>query len=98
MCPAVGKRGKRRSCQSKERTGNEWSNSNPQTKFVWSNNARRCLVAPTAARVFGIVDLHRLFHVGRVSGRALLFRQLCLAILFAGTFWQFAACVVRAET
>src|SRR5205814_683931 len=81
-----------------ERAVNERIGYRASAAIIWRNDARRCLVAPTAARVFGIVDLHSLFYVGRVSGRALLFRQLCLAILFAGTFWQFASCVVRAET
>ena len=39
----------------------------------------------------GLVDLHRVFHVGGVSGEELFLWQLCFAILFAGNFRRFAA-------
>ena len=52
------------------------------------------MVDPAAARFSRIVDFHRLFHVGGVSGKRLLLWQLHLAFLFAGTFWRFAAQLV----
>ena len=55
-------------------------------------------MASTAARLSRIVDFRRLLHLGRVSGDSLFFRQLHLAFLFAGTFWCFAAQLVRAKT
>ncbi len=41
-----------------------------------------------------VVDLYRLFHLGRVTGNALFFRQLHLAVLLAGNLWRLAAQLV----
>src|SRR5258707_3496483 len=65
---------------------------------IWPNHARRRLVDPPAARFCRTVDFHRLLHVGGVSGERLFLRQLHLAVLFAGTVWQFAAQLVWAKT
>src|SRR5947208_17041308 len=97
MVPVVGKREKRRSCQSKERTANERNNSATPT-FIRGDDARGRLVDPAAARFYRTVDFHRLFHVGGVSGKRLFFRQLRLAVLFAGTVRQFAPQLVWTET
>src|SRR5437660_3820406 len=94
MCRGVGKRGKRQVSQLKELTADERRRSKRPAAFIWANDARRCLVDATAAGLSRIVDLHRLFNVGRVSGKALLFRQLHLALLFAGILWRFAAQLV----
>ena len=45
----------------------------------------------------GLINVHRLFDVGGVSGYTLLLRQLRLAVLFAGTVRRFAAQLVRTE-
>ena len=45
----------------------------------------------------GLGGFHRLFHLGGVPGKALLFRALSLAVLFAGNFRRIAAQLVRAE-
>src|SRR6266542_3388841 len=95
MFPVVGKRGKRRSCQLRE-TANERNNS-ATPAFIRGDNARGRLVAPAAARFYRIVDFHRLLHVGGVSGKRLFLRQLCLAVLFAGTVWRFTAQLVWTE-
>src|SRR4051794_38699750 len=89
MFPAVGKPGKRRSCQLKKWTANERSNG-ATPAFIRGDDAHGCLVDPTAARIYRIVDFHRLFHVGGFSGKKLFLRQLRLAVLFARTVWQFA--------
>jgi hypothetical protein len=65
---------------------------------IWPNHARGRLVDPAAARFYRIVDFHRLLDVGGVSGKRLFLRQLCLAVLFAGTVRRFAAQLVWAET
>src|SRR6266581_9429006 len=98
MFREVGKHGKKPSFRLKEPTANEWDSSAPEKKFIRRNDAGRSLVDAAAARVSGIVDLYRLFNVGCVSGNALLFRQLHLAILFAGDSRQFAAQLVWPET
>src|ERR1700726_165834 len=99
MCRAVGKRGEKRTFPWKERTANEWiHNRDAATPVVRSNDARRCLVDATAARFFRIVDLYRLLDLGRISGRALLFRQLHFAVLFPGNFRIIAAQLVWIET
>ena len=59
----------------------------PRRSFGETDASRR-LVDSTAPRVSRIVDLHRLFHLGRVSGTELFFWQLHLAVLFAGNFWR----------
>src|ERR1700730_13523178 len=97
MCRAVGKRGRKRVCRSKGVTANECGDNSSST-IVRPNHAQRRLVDPPTARVSRIVDLYRLFDVGGVSGNALLLRQLRLAVLLAGNFWQFAACVVWRQT
>src|SRR5262249_5687597 len=89
MFPVVGKRGKRRSCQSRKRTANEW-NEGATPAVVRRNDARGRLVGPAAPRFCRIIDFHRLLHVGVVSGKRLFLRQLRLAVLFAGTVWRFA--------
>jgi hypothetical protein len=55
-------------------------------------------VDATAARFLGIVDLYRLLDLGRISGRALLFRQLYLAVLFTRAFRRLAPQLVWTET
>src|SRR5436190_13379492 len=65
---------------------------------IWPNHARGRLVDPAAARFHRIIDFHRLLDVGGVSGKRLFLRQLCLAVLFAGTVRQFPAQLVWAET
>ena len=52
----------------------------------------------TVARLYRIIDFHRLLHVGGVSGSELFLRQLRLAVLFAGTVWRFAPQLVWTET
>src|SRR4029079_15202115 len=93
MFPVAGKHGKRRSCQLRERTGNEWSDG-ATPAFIRGDNARRRLVAAAAAGVSRIVDFHRLLHVGGVSGTKLFFRQLHFAFLLTGTVWRFASYLV----
>jgi len=56
------------------------------------------MVDPTTVRLFRIIDIYHLFHVGRFPGEELFFRQLHFAIVFARDFWEFAAQLVRAET
>src|ERR1700737_1790328 len=98
MCREVGKRGEKRTFPEKERSPNEWiDNGDDSTPVFWGNDAGGCLVAAAAPRLSRIVDLYRLFHLGCVSGDSLFFRQLHLAVLFAGAFWQFAAQLVRSE-
>src|SRR6476620_5533356 len=97
MFPAAGKRGKRRSCQLKERTANE-RNNGATPAFIWGDDARGRLVDPAAARFHRIIDFYRLLDMGRISGKKLFLRQLCLAVLFAGTIRRFAAQPVWAET
>src|SRR5260370_42597882 len=97
MLREVGKHGKRPSFQLKEPTENEWNGSAPEKNFIRRNDAGRSLVGAAVACLSGIVDLYRLFNVGCVSGNALLFRQLHLAILFARDFRQFAAQLARAK-
>src|SRR5260370_6621797 len=99
MFPGVGRRGRKRNCRLKERTANEWiHNRDAATPLVRSNDARRCLVDATAARFLGIVDLYRLLDLGRISGRALLFRQLYFAVLFARAFRRLAPQLGWTET
>ena len=47
-----------------------------------------------ALGLFRVVDLYRLFHLGRLSGNALFFRQLHLAVLLARNFRRLAAQLV----
>src|SRR6266481_399149 len=89
MFPVVGKRGKKRSYQLRERTANERNNGSTPA-FIRRDDARGRLVDPAAARFYRIVDFHRLLHVGGVSGKRLFLRQLHLAVLFARTVWRFA--------
>ena len=56
------------------------------------------MVDPTTVRLFRIIDIYHLFHVGRFPGEELFFRQLHFAIVFARDFWEFAAQLVWAET
>ena len=65
---------------------------------IWPNYARGRLVDPAAARFHRIIEFYRLLDVGGVSGKRLFLRQLCLAVLFAGTAWRFAAQLVWTET
>src|SRR5260370_12217954 len=95
MLREVGKHGKRPSFQLKEPTENEWNGSAPEKNFIRRNDAGRSLVGAAVACLSGIVDLYRLFNVGCVSGHALLFRQLHLAILFPRAFRQFPAPLPR---
>src|SRR2546423_5167256 len=97
MFPVAGKRGKRRSCQLRERTANE-RNNGATPAFIREYHARGRLVDPAAARFHRIIDFHRLLHVGSVSGKRLFLRQLCFAVLFAGTVRRFPAQLVWAET
>src|SRR4029077_311074 len=97
MCPAVGKPGKKRSCPWKEPTANEWNNCFTAS-FIWRDNAGRRLVDAAAIRLCRIIDLHRLFHVGSVSGTKLFFWQLHLTILFARNSRKFTAQLVWTET
>ena len=76
---------------------NEWGDS-AAASFVWRNNARRCLVGAAAAGLCRVIDLYRLFHMGRLSGKKLFFWQLHLAVLFPGNFRRFATQLVGAET
>jgi hypothetical protein len=78
-----GKHGKRPNFQLKEPTDNERNGGAPEKKFIRRNDAGRSLVGAAVARLSGTIDLYRLFNVGCISGRALLFRKLHLAILFA---------------
>src|SRR5438874_4208499 len=99
MFPAAGKHGRKRNFRLREPTANEWiDNGDDSTPFLWSNNARRCLVAAAAGRLSRIVDLYCLFDLGGVSGRSLFFRQLHLPLLFAGAFRRFAAQLVWGKT
>src|SRR5215203_3518175 len=66
--------------------------------LIRGDDAPGRLVGPAVARFHRIIDFHCLFHVGGVSGKRLFLRQLRLAVLFAGTLWQFAAQLVWAET
>src|SRR5437879_4206902 len=97
MFPAAGKHGKTQSCQSKEPTANEWNDS-IGAPFIRRNDARRHLVVATVARLSRLINVYRLFHVGRFSGGALFFWQLHLAFLFAGDFWRFATQLVWTQT
>src|SRR6266705_5018724 len=97
MFPVVGKRGKKRSCQLRERTANE-RNNDATSAFIRGDDARGRLVDPAAARFHRIVDFYRLLNVGGVSGKRLFLRQLRFAVLFAGTIRRFAAQLVWAET
>src|SRR4029077_1090780 len=99
MCRAVGKHGKKRSFRLKEATANERiDNGNASATLIWRNDATRCLVDAAAARFSRIIDVHRLLDVGCVSGHALFFRKLRVAVLFAGNFRQLAAQLVRPKT
>ena len=51
--------------------------------FIRGNHARGHLVDPSVARFYRIIDFHRLFHVGGISGTKLFLWQLRLAVLFA---------------
>src|SRR5262245_44786838 len=95
--PVVGKRGKRRSCRLREWTANERNNS-ATPAFIRGDDARGRLVDPTAARFYRIVDIHRLFHMGGLSGKKLFRWQLPLPVLFAGAVWRFAPQLVWTET
>src|SRR5437667_2258742 len=96
---AVGKRGRKQSFPLQEPTANERVNHRGiATALLRRNDARRSLVDATAAGLSRIVELHRLFDLGRISGNTLLFRQLHLAVLFPGNFWRFATQLVWAET
>src|SRR4029450_10039636 len=90
MFLVVGKRGKKRASLLKEGTDNECGRGHNSAALIWSNNARRCLVDPTVLGLPRIVGLCCLFDVGCVSGWALFFRQLHLAILLARAFRRLA--------
>src|ERR1041385_6067932 len=96
MFPAVGKRGKRRSCQWKELTANEWNHS-VGAPLIRRNNALRHLVVATPARICRLIYFYRLLDVGSVSGEKLFRWELPFAVLFAGTVRRFATQLVRAE-
>lgn len=55
------------------------------------------MVAPTNSDLSRLVGVRGLFDVGRLSGNPLYLGALSLAVLFAGTFWIVAACLVWAE-
>src|SRR5277367_1516847 len=63
-----------------------------------TNFPSRRVVDSAAAGVFGIFHVHRLLDVGGVSGKSLLARnrrrELSLAVLFAGNFWNISARMV----
>lgn len=69
-----------------------------RTTSFWSDDPFRHLVVATAPRFPRFLHVHRLFNVGGVSGKSLLARsgrrELSLAILFAGNFWDFSTRVV----
>src|ERR1041385_7301480 len=96
MFPAVGKHGKRQSCQSKEPTANEWNDSVGAPRLR-RNDALRHLVVATVARFSRLSDLYRLFHLGGVSGEELFLWQLHLAILFPRNRRRFTAQLVRTQ-
>src|ERR1700676_1905123 len=99
MCQVVGKRGKKRSFRLKGKTANEWNDNRCRAApVVWPNDARRRVVDTTTACLLRIVDLYRLLNLGGVSGGPLLFRQLHLAVLFAGAFRCFTAQLALTET
>ncbi len=98
MFRAVGKRGKRRGSLWKGSTENERSRGNLPAAFVWTNDARGCLVDAAAFRLSRIVALHRLFNVGGIPREPLFLWQLHLAVLFTGNFWQLAAQLVWTQT
>src|SRR6266516_7649907 len=98
MFRAVGKRGKRRGSPWKGTTVNERSRGNLPAAFVWTNDARRCLVDTAASRFSRIVDFHRVFNVGGIPREPLFFWQLHLAVLFTGNFWFLAAQLVCTQT
>ena len=56
------------------------------------------MVDSASARFCWIVDIHRLLHVGGISGKKLFLWQLHLAVLFAGTSRGFTAQLVWTET
>ena len=56
------------------------------------------MVAAFVVDVFSLRRVHRLFDVGGVSGRALSFRKLLIAVLFTGNFRRDAARDVRRQT
>jgi len=54
-------------------------------------------VAPSASGLSRAEYVHRLLHLGRVSGNALFFRELHFAVLFAGNFWRLPTQLVRVK-
>src|SRR5437660_3018166 len=99
MFPAAGKPGRKPSFPLKERTANERiDNGNNSAALVRRNDAARSLVDSTAPCLSRLIDFHRLFNLGRVSGEPLLLWQLRLAVLFSGAVWGFAAQLVWTET
>ncbi len=78
-------------------TNERFDNDGATPAFIRRDDARGRLVDPAVAGFYRIVDFPRLFHVGGVSGKQLFRWQLPLAILFAGTFWRFAAQLVWTE-
>src|SRR6266446_7936581 len=97
MFPVAGKRGKRRSCQLRERTANE-RNNGATPALIRGDDARGRLVDPAAARFHRVIEFYRLLDVGGVSGERLFLRQLCLAVLFAGTVRQLSPQLVWPKT
>src|ERR1700730_18817081 len=97
MCPAVGKRGRRRNCQWKEPTANEWDDGS-STPIIRRNDAGRRVVDSAAPGFCRVVDFHHLFHLGCVSGKELFHWQLHFAVLFARNFRRFASQLVWIAT
>src|SRR5260370_24758812 len=94
-CREVGRPGKERVFRLK--ADNEWDRSCPASPLIRSNHADRCLVGTTAPRFSRTRDVYRLLNLGCISGNPLLFWQLCLAFLFAGTFCPVPALLFRAK-
>src|SRR5438093_2852288 len=92
----VGKRGKKQNYPWKEPTASERDGC-VSTALIRANDARRCLVDAATSRLYWVVDLHRLFNVGGISGKGLFFWQLCFAVLFAGNIWGLSTQLVLAE-
>src|SRR5436190_1547165 len=97
MSQVAGKHGKRRSFRCRRQKANERSDR-AATPIVWRNDARRSLVDAAAASFCRVVDFHRVFHVGGVSGTELFLWQLHLALLFARNFRRITSQLVWTKT
>src|SRR5437773_10918386 len=92
----VGKHGKKQNYPCKEPTASERDGC-VSTALIWANDARGCLVDTATSRLYWVVDFYCLFYMGGISGRELFLRQLCFAVLFAGTIWGLSTQLVWAE-